>query len=281
MFYAVLLSPLQPRQPILTQLRSALSRSESTYERTFSTVNLVDRLLPGVAERLSRWMYRNNRFPWAPVDIELIAFGSGAAVFKLTWPQGVNVLRIYRRSLGRPPAGLLETAAYYKKNYETVLSWYGAVVLPMEFLVLPGLPLIGPVAASLQPYIHGERKDLFDDFSDDELLQMFEADDRLREQFIHFAGQTIRQWDAGDMCYDFLGRENILVARHEDQYQLHIADVGIFKFNGPAENGSSKLVQIEQRIARLSSLYELAKRSAQAYRDQAEFMERKEQRQVL
>lgn len=259
MFYAVLLSPLQPKQSTLVQLQSALSQTESTYDRTFSAVNLIERILPGIVNRVSRWMYRNNRFPWAPVEIELIAFGTGAAVFKLNWSNGVKVLRIYRRSVGKSAAGLLEIADYYKRNYETVLSWYGSLVLPMEFLVLPGLPLVGPVAASLQPYVHGPRQDLFDDFSDEELLQLLKADDGLREQFICFAGQTIRQLDEHKMCYDFLGRENILLARHEGRYRLHIVDVGIFRPGHSTNNLSGKVVRIEQRMDRLASLYETAK----------------------
>ena len=46
-------------------------------------VKFVDCLTPGIASKLSHWMYKNNRFPWAPVDSELIAFGTGAAVYKL------------------------------------------------------------------------------------------------------------------------------------------------------------------------------------------------------
>ena len=53
-------------------------------------------------------------------------------------------------------------AEHYKTNYELVLSWYGNLVFPMEFLVLQGLPLIGPVAVSLQPYVDGQVQDLFE-----------------------------------------------------------------------------------------------------------------------
>lgn len=55
-----------------------------------STVNLVDIIIPGLVGRLSRWVFSNNCFPWTPVDIELIAFGSGAAVLKLNWRNGDN-----------------------------------------------------------------------------------------------------------------------------------------------------------------------------------------------
>jgi hypothetical protein len=262
LFYAVLLSTLQQEQTTVDHLQSALFRGKSSYKRTMSTVNLVDRLIPGIARGLSRWMYKNNRFPWEPIDIELIAFGTGAAVFKVNWNNKDKVLRIYRKSLGKPYRGLVEMAAYYKNNYETVRSWYGSadgLVLPMEFMVLQGLPLIGPVAASLQPYIHGQRQDLFEDHSDDELLQLLAANREVREQFLVFARQTMRQWEEGKMCYDFVGRENLMLVKHGAHYRLRIADVGIFKFDAPMKDLPGKMAQIEQRMSRMAAIYELAK----------------------
>jgi len=146
--------------------------------------------------------------PWATIEGELIASGSGAAVFKLNWKNGDRILRIYRKSFGKSSLGLLEMAANYKKNYETVLSWYGNMVLPMEFLISQGLPLIGPTVASLQPYVRGQIQDLFEDFTDDELLRLFEANDHVREQ----------------------------------------------------NNFSMRVAQVDQRMDRLASLYEMVKK---------------------
>lgn len=256
-FFAVLLAPLRPKQSAFGLLRSALFQKGSYRARALSMINFLDSMMSGIASKLSHWMYRNNRFPWAPVDSELIAFGSGAAVYKLNWKSGDKVLRIYRKSLGEPSFGLFEMAEHYKKNYETVLSWYGNLVLPMEFLVLHGLPLIGPFAASLQPLIVGQIQDFFEDFSDDELVRLFEENDDVREQFILFAKQTIRQVGEGKRCYDFLGRENLMLVERGGRYRLCIADVGIFEFNILSPQ---RVVQIDRRMNRLTSLYELARR---------------------
>jgi hypothetical protein len=260
LFYAVLITPLQPAQSS-DRRQPTVFREESTYARTILAISWIDRVVPGVVKRLSRWMYKNNRFAWAPIDIDLIAFGSGAAVFKLSWKDGEKVLRIYRKSLGKARRGLLEIANYYKQNYELVHDWYGAVpdfVLPMDFVVLQGLPLIGPVAASLQPYVHGSKKDLFEDFSDDELLELLTENERVREAFFHFVEQTIHQWDGRKMCYDFIGRENLMLVQQDGEYRLHIVDVGIFKFDTPMNNSTEKIAQIDQRLQRLTSLYERA-----------------------
>jgi hypothetical protein len=207
-------------------------------------------------------MFRNNRFPWAPVDMKLIAFGTGAAVFKLGWKSGAKVLRIYRKSLGKSAPGLLEMAEYYKKNYDTVLAWYGGsldLVLPMEFLVVQGLPLVGPVAASIQPYVQAEKQDLFDDLSDDEFVSLLKANPFVRDQFIFFAEQTMCQWRERKLCYDFVGRENMVLVKQGEGYRLKIVDVGIFKFDIPEHALPEKIAQIEQRIRRLTYLDQLAK----------------------
>ena len=256
-----MISSLQPKQSAFDQLKAALSSNSPGYARTMSTVNLADKIIPGTANRISRWMLRNSHFPWAPGNIQLIAFGSGAAVFKSDWKNGARVLRIYRRSLGKSASGLLATAEYYKKNYETVLAWYGGsldLVLPMEFLVLEGPPLVGPVAASLQPYIQAEKLDLFEDFSDADFMKLMKVNPFLRDQFFFFVEQTLRQWEEGKICYDFVGRENLLLVKQEGSYRLKIVDVGFFKFDLPEFNLPGKVAQIEQKIQQLKHLYQLA-----------------------
>jgi hypothetical protein len=262
MFYAVLLSPLQPKQSVSKQFQSVLSRNMSSYERMISIVNLVDQVIPGSISRLSRWIFNNSRFPWVPVDKELLAFGTGAAVFKLARNNEYKVLRIYRRSLGKSRPSLVEVANYYKKNYETVVAWYGDIaglVLPMDFFVFEGFPLIGPVAASFQPYVQGQKYDLFEDFSDNDLLKLFESSNFLREQFVLFANQTIQQWNGRKLCYDFLGRENVMLVKQDGNYRLNIVDVGIFKFDFAEHNTPDKVALIERRIERLATLYKQAK----------------------
>ena len=223
-------------------------------------LSLVDSMIPRASDSLSHLMYKNNRFPWKPVDTELIAHGSGAAVFEVNWKDSKKVLRIYRKSLGKPLSGLIKIAGYYKKNYETLLSWYGSspgLVLPMNFLVFSGLPFAIPVAASLQPYVHGQKQDLFEDLSEDELLGLLKTNDRLREQFIFFARQTLRQLEEQKTCFDFVGRENLMLVNQEGDYNLRIVDVGFFELNAIAKKRPDKVAKLEQRMERLVSLYEL------------------------
>jgi hypothetical protein len=157
---------------------------------------------------------------------------------------------------------LLGTAEYYKKNYETVLAWYGGsldLVLPMDFLVLQGLPLVGPIAASLQPYVRAEKRDIFEDYSDTDFVKLIETNPFLHEQFLFFVEQTLCQWEGGKICYDFVGRENLVLVKQGRSYRLKIVDVGFFKFDLPEFKLPGKVAQIEQKLQRLKHLYQLAK----------------------
>lgn len=262
LFYAILLSPLQSKQPTHVPSQFGPNGYKSRYKRTISMLSLVDSLIPRASDSLSHSMYKNNRFPWRPVENELIAYGSGAAVFEVNWKNSKKVLRIYRKSLGKPLSGLIGIAGYYKRNYEKLIYWYGSspgLVLPMDFLVFSGLPFAIPVAASLQPYVHGQKQDLFEDLSEDQLLGLLETNDRLREQFIFFARQTLRQWEERKTCFDFLGRENLMLVNQGGDYSLRIVDVGFFELDAIAKEHLDRMPRIEQRMERLVSLYELAK----------------------
>jgi hypothetical protein len=269
-FYAILLSPSAPKQTFGALLHHATLEKNPVQDRVIWAISLFDRLIPGIAGKLSRQIYINNDFPWQPIPAELFAYGTGAAVFRAKWKYQDFALRVYKHSIGKSTAGLLEIARYYKKKYEMVLSWYGGtseLVLPMEFLVVQGLPFIGPVVVSLQPYVEGKKYDPFEDFSDAELLKLLEENDFLREQFLFFVEQTLRQWNEKKECYDFLGRENILLVKNGGEYRLRIVDVGGFRLDVPSSIQPEKMTRIEQRTERLVALYQSAKKLSRPKKD--------------
>lgn len=244
-------------------LRHALAKHHSIQDRVILIVKFADLVIPGIARKLSRRIYVNHYFPWQPVPIELVTYGTGAAVFHKKLVPGDKALRIYRQSVGRSPTGLLEVARYYKMKYETVLAWYGGpldLVLPMEFLVVEGLPYIGPVVVSFQPYVHGQTFDLFDDLSDEEVLKLLEENIFLREQVLFFTEQTIHQWEEGRECYDFLGNKNVIFVQEHEEYRLRIVDVGSFRLDVLAKTQPDKWARIEQRMKKIIHLHQLARK---------------------
>jgi ATP-dependent RNA circularization protein (DNA/RNA ligase family) len=71
--------------------------------------------------------------------------------------------------------------------------------------------------------------------------------------------QTLCQWEEGKICYDFVGRENLMLVKQGGSYRLKIVDVGFFKFDLPEFNLTGKVAQIKQKLERLKHLYQLAK----------------------
>lgn len=57
------------------------------------------------------------------------------------------------------------------------------------------------------------------------------------------------------MCYDLLGRENLMLVKQGGNYRLCIADVGAFKFDDILGNDfSMRVAQVDHRMDRLASL---------------------------
>jgi hypothetical protein len=61
------------------------------------------------------------------------------------------------------------------------------------------------------------------------------------------------------MCFDLLGRQNLMLVHHAGDYRLCIADTGVFKFDVVEQKHPGTLVKIEKRMDRLNHLYRLAK----------------------
>jgi hypothetical protein len=258
---AALIAPLKPKKRVIAHLKTLLNPRLPNYEKVSSLVNLLDLMIAGSGRYISNCLFNASQLPFVDTRIELLSYGTGATVFLLKKNNDDKVLKIFRRSLGRYPKGIWEVVHSYKQKYETVYSWYNGqfnFVPRATFFVLHG-PIFGsPAAAMLQPYIGGEKKDFFYDFSDQELIDLMRNNLELRQQFIFFAEQTLRSYESQRMCFDFIGKENLLLVKAEDHLKLVIIDIGIFeldKIESPA-----KLSQIETHVTRLRNLKELVQK---------------------
>ncbi len=254
----VMIAPLQPKQQFLAQLRSTVSPRSSHYERVGSLVNLVDTVFPGTARRASNFLCRPTYLPFAAVRVRLLCYGSGSTVFLLERKNGLEVLKIYRKSLGKDPQELLKIANIYRRKYETISSWYGgpwSPVLRTDILILRGPLLNRPAVGCLQPYMAGKKKDFFRDFSNDELVSLMQENNALRAQFVFFAKRTIHIYATESLCVDLLGAGNLIVITNGNTVGLLLIDYGIFDFKS-AEIPSPTFARIASYISRLKSLLE-------------------------
>jgi hypothetical protein len=253
---AAVTAPARQRRPGADPVRSLL-RARRSFDRAGAAVSLLDRALPGSASALARRLTSAAPLALAATAIEPLDFGSGTTVFRLETPVGPRVLKVFRRSLGRPLAEQLAVAAHYAGRYRTVSGWYRAVpglVAPSAYLLLPG-PIGGrPVAAVVQPLVAGRRRCFFEDLDPAEALRLLSGDPVLAEQFQGFARVTFECWSRGERCLDLVGRENLMLVESDGRARFAIVDCGLFELPAVRREAPARYAALCERIGRLESL---------------------------
>ena len=227
------------------------------FDRVPAALCLLDRVAPGTACALSRRLYGPAPLALAASGIDFLDYGSGGTVFLLRTPVGARVLKVYRRSLGRPLAVQREVAHYYAERYRTVAGWYASapgVVTPSTFAILPG-PILGrTVAAVIQPYLAGRKLDFFEDQDEAGALARLRADAALAREFRAFADCTLALFAQGERCLDLVGRENLMLIEEGGRVRLAIADFGVFELPGLRRDAPTRWAALGERIDRLDAL---------------------------
>lgn len=230
---AFLIAPLRPAVSSAALAGALLRPRSSHFNRAAALMNLVSAVAPGLGRRIRDSLYRPGRLPLPAVGDGPLGFGSGVTVFRCGGDAGNYVLKVYRLSLGCAPRVLLERARAYRERYARICSWYAGVdglVPPSSHLVIQA-PLLGlPAVACLQPYLAGERHDLFAEHADKDLLELLERDEEFRNRFVAFAQATLRLRDTQGLCIDLLGHGNLSVVRAGGQASLSLIDFGLFDF---------------------------------------------------
>jgi hypothetical protein len=257
---AVLTAPLRPGRSLGRELGGAFSPVSSHYDRVGAAVHALDRLFPGAAGGLSaRLLGSGEMLPLAFDSIRLLGYGSGATAFLLRRGEERLVLKVYRRSLGRPPRQLARVAAELAAKVRTVAGWYGrpyGLPLPGHHLILRG-PLRDAAAVALvQPFVAGEKRDLFQDATDDELLSLAAADPDFGRRLAFFAARTAEIARQEDRCLDFIGRHNVALARQGDGWALRVLDYGALDLKTLPARSPKVAAQVAGRLARLQRLAE-------------------------
>lgn len=230
---AVLTAELRPRQGVGRLLGTLVSPSSSHFDRTAALRNLLSAAAPGLVARAHRRLLLPGVLPFRGVELELMAYGSGATVFLVHATGRRYVLKVNRRSLGRSRASLAELGRTVRGKYESARRWFGEgaagdVLVPTSHLILAG-PLRGfSAVATVQPFIEGAKSDFFRDHSDDEILDLLGGDARLRQSFLAFGSRFLEVYRSQGRCVDLLGRENLMLVRNDGRYRLRLVDYGVF-----------------------------------------------------
>lgn len=254
---AAMTASLRPRRSLGAEIGTLLGLRSANYDRMASFVNTLDRIVPGTAKGVTRLICRPIVPPFPADTVELLAFGSGATVFRARSAAGDKVIKFYRRSFGADSRRLPEIVDLFRRKYELVSGWYAdvpGVVWPAEFGVLAG-PIFGrPAAICIQSFIEGQMKDFFTAFTADELVALMEEWEPLREEFLGFARATIEIHAAQGRCVDFLGDNNLTIVFGGERPRLHLIDYGSFDFGDAHPRNQAARLRIEAGLEKIGAL---------------------------
>ncbi len=257
---AIVTAPLRPAEPASSNWRCLLNPRSAHYDRVAAAVRLADRASPGFLARAVRWVVRLEHLPFPHQGTEVLGYGAGATVLRLrNCGGGDAVLKIYRLSLGRGASEVLKIAVRFKKQHERVSRWYNnrriRLVPPMQFLVVQGPVLGRPAAAGVQPYIGGEKRDLLQQYSDAELVELMRRYPTFRAEFEWFARRTLGTIARETCCFDMLGTGNLMVILDDEAPpRLVVLDSDFFDLHVLGQESPERLERLADAIARIRSL---------------------------
>lgn len=234
----------------------------SNYRLVHLVVSIAMRHAPAAVHRVSRWLERYEHLPVGASSASLLSYGTGVTVFLLRRDDTGGapphlVLKVMRRSLGQRVHVLVDQMNEYRTRYRMVARWYDDcdLIVPLQFLILRG-PLLGlPAVAAVQPFVGGERWDLFDYGTDAQLVALFRAHPSLREQFCRFASRTAAMVAESSRCVDFVGRDNLLLVSSPVGPRLQLIDFGVLDLQRLAVHSPVLLARAMERLARVHRLH--------------------------
>jgi hypothetical protein len=222
-------------------------------------LNLLDGLMPGIAKKTASSLLRVKHFPFAGFQVSLLAYGSGATVFLLEEGSRRKILKVFRRSLGKTAQEALQVAQEYQEKHHLLSSWFNGqyqIVVPSQYLLLHGPLLGGTSAAIIQPYIDEEKFDLFLDFTIEEAERLAQEDIHFQNQLLDFSRRLFAVVEEKGLCFDLVGRENLMLIKTLNGIQLKIVDNGIFDLNKIREQSPVLHARILSHLEQLRAIQE-------------------------
>jgi hypothetical protein len=189
--------------------------------------------------------------PFRVSGVQILGHGTGATVFRLEAPALArpHVLKVYRRTLGRPVRTLLAIARRHRETYRRLCAAFGTAVMPGHFVVLHS-PLRGLACVGiLQELIPRALDPLALD--DAELLRFLRTRPDLAQEFASFAENVLELRRQG-FFPDLFGPGNLLVLDPHGAARLRLIDHWMFdmRVGAPREKDAAA----DAMVRRLESL---------------------------
>lgn len=254
---AIITAPVHAQASAGQNARLLVQSGGSNYKKMGAFINLLDCFIPGIGRKASLYFLRSKKLALAEGRLTLLDFGSGATVLRYENASGDYVVKISRKSLGKPAVTLLQFSREYQESYSKLVAWYNQkypIVPSSHFFISQSTFLDTPCIVCVQDFVDGEQEDLLRDYDDEQIVQMMKRDRRLGDEFMEFIRGTLQAVESEGLCLDMLGRKNLMLLTRDKVKQLVIVDLGVFNLDTLARDMPEKLKLVQDDVQRLKML---------------------------
>ncbi|MDO8498719.1 MAG: hypothetical protein Q7S44_02950 [bacterium] len=243
------------------ELAAVLFKSSSwKSDRLLAALNLLGNYIPNAESLIARLVFEPSKMPF--LDTSPLAVGRGweQAVFSFQVKDRKYALKINRESIGLNGEALSVKARQVRMSYQRVKTDFGDIpgLVPEEmFLIVHSHLRAIRALAVVQPYMEGELRDFFTDFTMEQLVATLTTNQQLCRQFIPFAERVLGIYQRlPEEFLDIGGYRNLSVVSKGGEKRLilldpHTLPVTVFsqlEFNNRIERIDHILAKTKNRV---------------------------------
>lgn len=223
-------------------------------------MQVLDRLIPGLGITLSAIVNSSESLPFKSDQPTIVAHGREQQVYKINVNGEPLALKLNMDLRGADLNSLIQQATKIKNEHKRMQGWYGHIpgFIPDErILILHGPPFSFPTVAAIQPFIDGDFHCFFEDFTQEQLVDLMREDQELGKNFMLFAERFQEIAQEEQEYPDLLANGNLAIVSNDDKHQLVFIDPHVIYNREAIRQLSPKdRERLDIRTQRIRSVYE-------------------------
>jgi hypothetical protein len=246
-------------------IKEILNKKNGKYKKLVACVQLIKQTLPtALSESLVKKLDQKDfsHLPFNPKKFILknrIGAGYVSKVYLLESQiedQPSFVLKLDFCHYGNTEK-LQQIAKQNNQDHKFICQYYQ----DLPNLVPPELSFIAtaqknkqPIIATIQEFAGSDIRDVFNDFSQPELVKLLKKDNDLRQDFIKFIDLTLALAEKQQKAIDLLGEKNLVIVKDRGKYYLKFLDPHLIS---PLTKGTAEREQrLQEAINYLKNIKE-------------------------
>lgn len=210
-------------------------KQEGKYQKMISLVRIIKELAPDmISSKLSDMLPKDDPslLPFNPDKLEFkgkVDQGGEHYIFLLESTNGNDpsyVLKMNYQYLGGLEK-VRKSAVEFRRDYEKIKEIYSTMpgIVPEELTIITSNLKTGkPIMATIQKFYGSKIRGLLNDFGRKELVELFEREPKLLDEFRQFCQITEKEYDKKENAVDLLGVKNLAIVETRDGSKLIILD---------------------------------------------------------